>query len=591
MINLFLALSGAPLVIVAIIAFIIIIGVIITVHELGHLYFAKKAGILCHEFSIGMGPVIYKKQFKETLFCIRAIPIGGYVSMAGEENIDGIIKFNDEVGLNIENDKVTEIILDENKEAQVRGNVIEYDIVGKGEDKLHISLKTEAGSVYYEIASDAFLVFEKGKKFQIEPYDRSFDAKGKWARFITLFAGAMNNFILALFLYLIVSFATGVPNYESTEIGVVNESNKYALPAQAAGIKSGDKILSVNGVNVSTWYEFKTETDKAYKTKQADGTYVYNKPVLNLVIDSNGVTKNVSLEAYSYIVSIGISNIGASYDNLRFDKKKVTIDGKEYSGLEVGEVSVRYKEKPEKNYIIKKGDILTRIKVEYDEADSKINGNTNFEREINSWEDLIQIFNNIHSASKVYFEYCSKNTSAEGKISYSYVNYDKSGIAEPYTDEVLTNQRIDKIQQKLEISPVMHFDFWGDVGNAFKNFGYDFTLIFRTLKLLIAPSGVRQVGVQNLSSFVGIFSLVERYINSGFIALLGLTAMLSVNIGVVNLLPIPALDGGRILFLLIEAVTKKKVPKKIENIINNVFFVLILALFVFVTVNDIMRLF
>ena len=72
----FFALTGVGLTIVSIIAFIIIIGVIITVHELGHLYFAKKAGILCHEFSIGMGPIIYKKQFGETRFCVRAIPIG-----------------------------------------------------------------------------------------------------------------------------------------------------------------------------------------------------------------------------------------------------------------------------------------------------------------------------------------------------------------------------------------------------------------------------------------------------------------------------------------------------------------------------------
>jgi len=63
-----LSLSGIPLVIISIIAFILIIGLIILVHEGGHFYFAKKAGILCHEFSIGMGPVIYQKKFGETRF-------------------------------------------------------------------------------------------------------------------------------------------------------------------------------------------------------------------------------------------------------------------------------------------------------------------------------------------------------------------------------------------------------------------------------------------------------------------------------------------------------------------------------------------
>ena len=56
-----LALTGVPLVIVSVIAFIIILGVIIVVHEGGHFFFARRAGILCHEFSIGMGPAVYKK--------------------------------------------------------------------------------------------------------------------------------------------------------------------------------------------------------------------------------------------------------------------------------------------------------------------------------------------------------------------------------------------------------------------------------------------------------------------------------------------------------------------------------------------------
>ena len=87
-----LALTGFPLVVVSIIAFILILGLIIIVHEGGHFFFAKKAGILCHEFSIGMGPAIWKKKYGETLLCIRAIPIGGYVSMADEVLVDGLIK-------------------------------------------------------------------------------------------------------------------------------------------------------------------------------------------------------------------------------------------------------------------------------------------------------------------------------------------------------------------------------------------------------------------------------------------------------------------------------------------------------------------
>lgn len=71
-----------------IIYFILILSVIIIIHELGHLLTAKHFNVYCEEFSIGMGPAIFKKKFKETTFAIRALPLGGFVSMAGEEGID-----------------------------------------------------------------------------------------------------------------------------------------------------------------------------------------------------------------------------------------------------------------------------------------------------------------------------------------------------------------------------------------------------------------------------------------------------------------------------------------------------------------------
>ena len=67
--------------------FLIMLSVIIIIHEGGHLLAAKKFGVYCYEFSIGMGPVLWKKQTKETQYSIRALPLGGFVSMAGE--IDG----------------------------------------------------------------------------------------------------------------------------------------------------------------------------------------------------------------------------------------------------------------------------------------------------------------------------------------------------------------------------------------------------------------------------------------------------------------------------------------------------------------------
>ena len=565
----FLALSGAPLVLVSIVAFILIIGIIITVHELGHLITAKRAGVLCHEFSIGMGPVIFKKKYKETWFCIRAIPIGGFVSMAGEDSMDDLIKQEDSIGLNLDSDgNAYEIILDPERDSHVRGKVVNIDLNGVNGENLYVTLLEGTEEVYHVVNRDAIYVFEKDKRLQIAPYDRTLDSKSGFARFVTLAAGATMNFILALIIYIIVAFATGVPDYSSNTIG---ELSGEAYPSYGL-LESGDKIIAVNDKKVSSWEEFQNETAVIYKNY---GTTV------TLTIERNGTSQNKTIETTTIINSVGLSNLNLKQDNMKISQ----VPNTDVKGVMVGELALRYKTRSDKDYeyALTRGDYLTGIKI-----DNKTY--TIAEYGDKAWAEIIKLFDNDTikvGSHEVYFEYYHKVKDNE----YKKIDYSSSKLVEPYTYEVLENQRIDLIEHYIGIAPEMHFSFGGCLGKAFSNFGNDFTLIFRTLKLLIAPSDVRQVGVSNLSSFVGIFSIVERYINQGFLVLLSFMAMLSVNIGIVNLLPIPALDGGRIVFLAVEKITRKKPSKKVEAIINNVFFVLLMILFVYVTINDIIRLF
>ncbi|MBQ9124589.1 MAG: site-2 protease family protein [Acholeplasmatales bacterium] len=557
----FLALQGPALVIISIIAFVLVIGVIILIHEGGHFFFAKKAGILCHEFSLGMGPVIWKKKIGETVFSIRAIPIGGFVSMAGEEVTSELVKKGDKIGVNIENDEIVEIILDEKKECQLRGEIVDVDLYGEHNETLFITLNDEIQNHHYNVKRDAFYVFEKNQRMQITPYDRSFESKSLWQRFITIFAGPMMNFVLAIFIYLIVSFATGVPNYDSNVVGDITAH----YPADGV-LEAGDKIITVNNEEITSWDDFSATLDELYKENIID---------INMVVIRDGNELSIDLQTAVIINSIGISNLQLpeEYDS-------------DIKGVRLGNVAIRYEDDDKKGkYPLKNGDILTGVKINDDEYRLD-NGQT--------WSDIIEIFKSVHSVADVRFEYYSLQKNDDDIIDsndYVLVNYDECGSIEPYTDEVLENQRIEKIQQIMGVSPETHFDFFGCIGQAFKNFWSDFTLIFRTLKLLIAPSDVRQVGVSDLSGFVGIYSLISSYIGAGFLALMMFVAMLSVNIGVMNLLPIPALDGGRIVFLGFELVTRKKPSKKVENIINNIFFILLMLLFVYVTFNDITRLF
>ena len=129
--------------------------------------------------------------------------------------------------------------------------------------------------------------------------------------------------------------------------------------------------------------------------------------------------------------------------------------------------------------------------------------------------------------------------------------------------------------------------FFKSLKYAFVKTGSLFGSMFDTLKYLFTG----KVGINQLSGPVGIFTVVDSQAKQGFEAILYLVAYLSINVGIINLLPFPAFDGGRILFLLIEKIFKKPVSPKVENMIHSIGFILIILLLIYVTFNDIIRLF
>ena len=100
-----------------------------------------------------------------------------------------------------------------------------------------------------------------------------------------------------------------------------------------------------------------------------------------------------------------------------------------------------------------------------------------------------------------------------------------------------------------------------------------------------------RLGADNLSGPVGIYSVVGKVTKtSPLLNIISLTALLSVNVGFLNIMPFPAFDGGRIVFLLIEKLRGKPVNPKIENTVNTVGFCLLMVLVLIVTWNDIIKL-
>ena len=156
------------------IIFILMLGIIIFIHELGHFFWAKVSGVYCYEFSLGFGPKIFsfKRKNDETMYALRLIPLGGYVAMAGEE-------------------------VDDDKKVP------------------------------------------KNKKLYNKPW---------YKKLIIVLAGVINNFILALVVFFITALIWGSYTTKPV-IGVVAKDSA----AEKAGVKTGDKILKINGKKIRAW--------------------------------------------------------------------------------------------------------------------------------------------------------------------------------------------------------------------------------------------------------------------------------------------------------------------------------------------------
>lgn len=129
--------------------------------------------------------------------------------------------------------------------------------------------------------------------------------------------------------------------------------------------------------------------------------------------------------------------------------------------------------------------------------------------------------------------------------------------------------------------------FVSSVKYAFSKFGS----IYRSMVKVIANLFTGNLGINSLSGPVGIYNVVGEQSKQGFQNVIYLAAYISINVGFVNLIPFPAFDGGRALFLIIEKIRKKPISQKTENIIHTVGFACLMLLIIVITINDIIRIF
>lgn len=234
-----------------ILAFALVFGIIVIIHEFGHFYFAKRAGILVREFAIGFGPKIFHHRKGETTYTIRLLPVGGYVRMAGyEEEAD--IRPGMSVQLTLDEDeKVSQIDL-QPKEGDIDSVPLEVTSFNFDDD-LFIAGRVgfEQEEQVFNVNRDALLIEKDGTLLQIAPKDRQFQSASLGNRMMTNFAGPMNNFILAIIAFTVLAFMQGgVPSQEPL-IGEIEEGS----PAAQADLEQGDRVLAIDGETVDSWNE------------------------------------------------------------------------------------------------------------------------------------------------------------------------------------------------------------------------------------------------------------------------------------------------------------------------------------------------
>lgn len=248
-----------------ILVFLIIFSVIVVLHEFGHFFWAKRAGILVREFALGMGPKLFSGRDKEgTTYTIRMLPLGGYVRLAGLAEEEDL-KAGQALGLTFdENDRVVRInASDQLAHDELPLRLDSFDLIHKmelsgfqhGND--HLST--------YIVDDKAELIETDGTRIRVAPLASRYESASVWNKILTNFGGPLNNFILAIIAFGLVGLLIpGVPT-DLNRIGQVVEDS----PAAQAGLKAGDYITKVADEETHDWASL-TEAIAQYPNQEVE---------------------------------------------------------------------------------------------------------------------------------------------------------------------------------------------------------------------------------------------------------------------------------------------------------------------------------
>ncbi len=532
---------------------IIPLGFIIFIHELGHFYAAKRCGIKVNTFSLGFGPKLIGFQRDETDYRISLLPFGGYVQMEGEN-------------------------------------------------------PSEQTGAHGEFASASI-------------GNRAF----------VVAAGPAVNLLFGVLVYWLV-FATGINADSARLIGGLTGlplGEKEAIqigwvaddgPGAIGGLMPGDTIISVNGSPISHWAMFQTRIFTSA-----------NKP-LDLVVERNGERKFLSVRPDaepSVRGDIGIIRVSSRSDTIvsyieegslaaqagiQVGDQIESINGQRlhnvpYFGYGVWHVSEDWRnEKYQALYqsinenqealmlgIRRDDETLTlelpvRWRVKASIQEDSVAQNAGIQD-----TDVLVTLNGTSVDNATLYSELKKMSSQpievglmrDGSLQKVTLPVDSQSSVETDTEGALFGlawqTSLSGMEFAAKTAPLPDYNFFTGFGKGVEATWLTFTTVGRTLQQLVGG----EVSPKHLAGPIGIANATSRMFDRvGLSSVLFFIGFISINLCIVNLLPIPIADGGQLLFFAVEKIRGRPMPRKAQEIVQQICIVLLIALFLYITWFD-----
>ncbi len=457
--------------IVSVLALIVTLGILVTIHEFGHFWVARRCGVKVLRFSIGLGKAVKSWIGRDGVeYVIAPIPLGGYVKMLGQEDI---------------------------------------------------------------AVADT-------KEIPTSQQHLCFAYKPLWQRMAIVAAGPIANFLLAIFNYWLINISNGINGIAPVINGISENSS-----ADRAGLQVGDEIIAVDSEETIIWQQVSLQmlnrlgetgelvvTVNPYDSSTSRDITIPIQAWLRSDVEPDPVTDLgiVRLEIPARIAEV-VTGGRAERDGLRAGDEIISVNGESILGWSHWVAVIRSNPELALDVIVKRGESEAGLEIR---------------------PELVRL----------------SNGTAIGRIGAS--------VQETALSEILDS----------EMQRHISFNAFTAIQPALQETWNNSVFVLDSIKKMV----IGLISVRNINGPITIAQVAGETASYGLEVYLGFLALLSICLGVFNLLPIPVLDGGHLFYYTVEAIMGRPVPERVQTWglqlgLSLIFGIMILAIY-----NDVNRL-